>query len=228
VACSSGGLNSYRESKKGAAEAKPPQGTGNAKTLEASVTDEFASASVIYLQEVQSEFGVRIRRVAIDAPSDPRRPDMQRRSAECALGLLGIHYITTPDADEFDAIRARARAHLDNGGPESRMPGANQLWMLVGFALFRAFRQHWECLEVFPQAIAAVLGANQIRKAKSEGLLAQLTSVARHTGWPANPSPSSLDAIGYGRRHDRLDAYLSCWVASLDEPSREPLGRTTK
>ena len=29
---------------------------------------------------------------------------------------------------------------------------------------------------------------------------------------------------GYGKRDDKLDAYLSAWVASLDENDRIPLG----
>jgi hypothetical protein len=104
------------------------------------------------------------------------------------------------------------------------MHGATQLWMLVGFALFRALRQQWECLEVFPRAIAAVLGVNKVHKSNTEGLLVQLASAAKHTGWPVTPSLASLGAIRYGSNHDRLDACLASWVASLDDSNREPLG----
>jgi hypothetical protein len=207
-----------------AAKAKPPQGAGNAKILDLSVVEKFASASATYLRAVQSEFGVQIRRVAIDAPSDPRPLGAPRRRAEAELDRRRISCITTPDVEKFDAICANARIHLEQRRQESRLPGANQLWMLVGFALFHALRRDWECLEVFPQAIAVVLEANRTHKSKSEGLLAQLTSAAGHTGWPVTPSMASLSAIGYGSMHDRLDAYLSSWVASLDESNREPLG----
>jgi hypothetical protein len=206
------------------ANARPPRGAGNAKVLEPTAVFDFALASAAYLQDVQSEFGVRIRRVAIDAPSDPRPRGAPRRKAEAELDRRRIRCITTPDVADFEAICARAHTHLEQREPESHLPGANQLWMLVGFALFRTLRQHWECLEVFPQAIAAVFDANQVHKSKPEGLLAQLNAAGRHTGWPVTPSLASLGAIGYGSSHDRLDAYLSSWVASLDEAGREPLG----
>jgi hypothetical protein len=113
---------------------------------------------------------------------------------------------------------------LDRCGSHATMPGANQLWMLVGFSLFRGLRAKRECLEVFPQATACVLGSSAVHKSDQGGFLAQLTSVARHTGWPAPVTTSSLRSVGYGSRHDRLDAYMSAWVASLDETAREPLG----
>jgi hypothetical protein len=203
---------------------KPPAGEGNARTLERTVVDEFAHKTVEYLQAIESEFGVRIRRVAIDAPSDPRPAGTARRQAEIELDRRRISCITTPDVIEFESIRARAIAHLAHGRPESRLPGANQLWMIVGFSLFRSLRQHWECLEVFPHAIATVLRVGAIHKSRTEGLTAQLESVARHTGWPSPPIASSLRLIGYGAGHDRLDAYLAAWVASLEESAREPFG----
>ncbi|MGA3117873.1 MAG: DUF429 domain-containing protein [Syntrophobacteraceae bacterium] len=104
------------------------------------------------------------------------------------------------------------------------MPHANQLWMLVGFELFKRLRQEWECLEVFPQAIAATLESTKIHKSKTEGLLCQLSAVARFTGWPETICNSSLKDIGYGSLHDKLDAYLSAWVASLEIDQRESIG----
>ena len=104
------------------------------------------------------------------------------------------------------------------------MPGANQLWMLAGFALFQRLRQRWDCLEVFPQAIAARLNAHSVHKKHQEGLLAQLNAVSRHTGWPERVSVDALRRIAYGSAHDRLDAYLASWVASLNENQREALG----
>lgn len=202
----------------------PPQGSGNAKILDDAAVEEFAESVARYLREVELAFGVIIRRIAIDAPCDPKRDGAARREAEKGLDRKKISCITTPDSKQFCEIRAKALAHLANGGEESRLPHANQLWMLVGFELFRRLRQEWECLEVFPQAIAATLGANGIHKTKGDGLLMQLSTAARFTGWPTGGDVSYLNRIGYGRLHDNLDAYLAAWVASLDVTDREPIG----
>jgi hypothetical protein len=148
----------------------------------------------------------------------------KRRLAELALDSRRISCITTPDEVQFTAIRAKATAHLTQGGTIARMPHANQLWMLVGFALFTQLRIHWECLEVFPQATVALLGVAGIHKSKRDGLQAQLSAAARWTGWPDPPVISALHPIGYGSPHDQLDAYLAAWVASLGPSDREALG----
>lgn len=160
--------------------AKPPVGRGNAKILDDRTVTAFADEVVGYLYALEAEFGIQIQRVAVDAPSDPKADGARRR--HCEIGLDEgdqLHY--DPDSLEFGAIQEKATDHLRNGGAESRIPGANQLWMLVGFALFDALRRHWECLEVFPQAIVALLGANQVHKTDPTGLSAQLNAVATRT-----------------------------------------------
>jgi hypothetical protein len=206
------------------ARAKPPRGEGNARILESGVVDAFASSTVAYLESIETEFGVRIRRVAVDAPSDPRPAGTSRRRAELALDRKGISCIGTPDEAQLASVVARASEHLARGGSQANLPGANQLWMLVGFALFRALRSRWECLEVFPQAIVCAIGAAVVHKSTAAGLSAQLIAAAHYTGWPGTTGVSSLETVGYGSRHDRLDAYMSAWVASLDPAAREPLG----
>jgi hypothetical protein len=104
------------------------------------------------------------------------------------------------------------------------MPHANQLWMLVGFELFRQLREIWDCLEVFPQATVARINASSKHKSKREGLRTQLRAVAQLTGWPQPPAPAGLFNLGYGSLHDKLDAYLSAWVAALQESERVPIG----
>jgi hypothetical protein len=59
----------------------------------------------VYLRTVETTLRVSIRRVAIDAPSDPKRRGERRRDAETALDARGISCITTPSDDEFVAIR---------------------------------------------------------------------------------------------------------------------------
>lgn len=202
----------------------PPRGQGNAKSLDHKTVTQFAKDTATYLHTIEDRFKVLISRIAIDAPSCPKKAGTRRREAEKALDSRGISCITTPDERQFESIRTEAIAHLASGGLESRFPHANQLWMLVGFELFRTLAQEWECLEVFPQAIAVSLGSAGIHKSNREGLLQQLSSIARFTGWPGTPTEDALKSIGFGKLHDRLDSYFAAWVASLQCDFREALG----
>lgn len=203
---------------------KPPSGAGNEAALDQARIDAFVAAAAEYVETVEREFGVEVTRIAIDAPSSPRAEAIERRRAERALDLCGISSIGTPNAAEFEQICSRARFHLSNGRSVSSLPGANQLWMLVGFSLFRTLRKRWDCFEVYPHAIVSALDAGANHKSTGVGLAEQLAAVARQTRWPRN-GIDDLRAIGYGSRHDRLDAYLAAWVASLDERQRRPLGQ---
>ena len=101
----------------------------------------------------------------------------------------------------------------------ARLPHSNQLWMLVGFALFQELSKLAECIEVFSQAIVRAIGAGDIHKFKREGLQAQISATARFTGWPdGGQLESCLERSGHGPKQDKLDAYLSAWVASLEDP----------
>ena len=136
-----------------------------------------------------------------------------------------ISCFATPSRSQFERIKGKVRAHLAAGGAVNRLPHANQLWMLVGFALFRELAALAECIEVFPQATARAIGAGQIHKFKAGGVAAQLAAAAKHTGWPSSRSPEpSFDDVCAGPAHDRLDAYLSAWVASLNEAERVAFG----
>ncbi len=141
------------------------------------------------------------------------------------MDRAGISCFTTPTASEFDRIFEKVERHLAAGGPENRIPHANQLWMVVGFRLFDRLSRLAPCIEVFPQAIARVLGSGHVHKFKSGGVEAQLAEAAVHTGWPqsGHEEPAFGD-IGFGPAHDRLDAYLSAWVAALAPEERIPFG----
>jgi hypothetical protein len=171
--------------------------------------------------------GVSICRIAIDAPSAPKRPGIARRAAERSMDQQRISCFATPSHTEFNNIITRARQHLAAGGAEARIPHANQLWMLVGFALFKVLSSNYECIEVFPQATVAALGISGVHKSKREGLDAQLAGVTKATGWLCCDRTLTLDKIGYGSRHDKLDAYLSAWVASLPDHQRKPCGEAS-
>lgn len=207
------------------AKSIPPRGYGNVAALITEKVSSFAAATARYLRAVEMEFGVQICRIAIDAPSDPKEPGRPRRRAEQALDVRQISCITTPSSNEFAQIRQKATAHLSSGGLESHIPHANQLWMLVGFALFARLRQEWECLEVFPQATATILKAASKHKTTAEGVTAQLKAMAQFTRWPEVPEASALRWVSYGSLHDCFDAYSAAWIASLGDNEREPLGK---
>lgn len=204
---------------------QPPYGSGNRAALDPAALMAFAEAARNYLRAVEESEEVCIRTVAIDAPSAPRRADIKWRAAERALYDRGISCFATPAHAEFDNIVEEAKQHLASGGSLARLPNANRLWMLAGFALFEALGPEYECIEVFPHAIVAALGVSSERKATAAGLNARLDAVAQETGWPAERSDEpTLREIGYGSLHDKLDAYLSAWVASVPADRREACG----
>lgn len=207
------------------AAAKPPRGHGNACILDKEIILAFAEETASYLRCLESEFGIQIQRIAIDAPSQPKTTGLRRRVCEVGLDQRQISCITTPSEDGFEAICKMATEHLRSGGSQPTIPGANQLWMLVGFELFRRLGVDWECIEIFPQAIAALLDVHHIHKSQQNGVIKQLTAVARRTQWPVKADVTSLVDIGYGSLHDRLDAYMAAWMAALDNGDRMAIGQ---
>jgi hypothetical protein len=192
----------------------PPRGAGNRRALDAACVEAFAEATAAYLRDVERAFGVAIARVAIDAPRD-YAPEGGQRACERRLAALRVACFTTPSRRQFAEIRRRARRHLDEGGAEATLPHANKLWMLVGFALFRRLEAHAECLEVFPNAIVRSLDVAVGHKSTRTGFARQVAVVSEAAGWPAPTSAVRLDQIAYGSRHDKLDAFMAAWVASL-------------
>lgn len=203
----------------------PPRGGGNAWVLDADAVRVFAEETAEYLEAVCAAEGLAIARIGIDAPRDFCPPSLPLRPCEAALFRAGISCFVTPSRARFEGIVAQARAHLRSGGSPARLPHANRLWMLAGFELFRALEPLAECREVYPQAAVRALGVGAIHKSRRGGLEAQLEAVARATGWP--PPGAGLDVLAdlaYGSAHDRLDAYLSAWVASLAVPALTAYG----
>lgn len=203
---------------------KPPVGRGNVAALNDASNREFAQDVVDYLRVIERTEAGTIRRIAIDAPRVPAPASGGLRLSEAALAKRGIQFFRTPSASDFALIRSLCESHLRGGGAISRLPHANKLWMLVGFALFESLGRQWECLEVFPQAIVCVLDAAEFHKGTKEGLRAQLEAAAHRTGWKSETLRNELMSSSFGSPHDRLDAFLSSWVASLAEDERVPLG----
>ena len=203
----------------------PPRGSGNVASLDRTVVRRFARDAARYLRAVADWQQLEIVRIAIDAPRDYRAEDLPRRAADAAMAAAGISCFTTPSRQDFSRIRHKVEVHLNEGGSESRLPHANQLWMLAGFSLFEELGRLAECIEVFPQAIVRAIGAGRVHKSKAAGLRVQIAAGARHTGWSsAEEFESVLEGSGHGPKHDKLDAYLSAWVASLDEDARVAFG----
>lgn len=204
-----------------------PRGMGNVRALDPRDRAQFAEATADYLGALEAYFTVRIRRVAIDAPGAPCRPGLARRRAESALDQCHVSCFTTPSEEAFSRIVERAKGHVRAGGAPARLPHANQIWMLVGFALFRVLSERWPCLEVYPQATARALGVGGLHKSSPGGMEEQLRAGRRHTGWPADVSSGVFAGRVSGARHDACDAYLAAWVAALPSARRRALGRGT-
>lgn len=204
---------------------EPPRGQGNVAVLDDAVPREFAEATARYLTDICRHLDIRLERIGIDAPSGPRADGVPRRAAELALDAARISCFTTPSVRDFRTIRRNVRRHLAQGGAENRLPHANQLWMIAGFQLFERLSDLAPCIEVFPQATARVLGARETHKFKQGGVSVQLSEAARHTGWPGGASTDTrFEDIAFGPAHDRLDAYLSAWVAALPPEDRIAFG----
>lgn len=204
-----------------------PRGSGNRYTIDPVAVGSFAQQVFEYLCTMETHFGGRIKRVAIDASSAPCPSASLRRHCERDLDSRGISCFPTPTEAQVQEIKRKVRLHFQAGGSEARIPHANQLWMFVGFELFRHLRSRWECLEVYPQAIMRVLGIADIYKRKKEGVLQQLRGVSLQTGWDEGASSSGLIALRsrvQAPAHDAVDAYSCAWIASLEENRREALG----
>jgi len=193
----------------------PPRGSGNRAALDPAVLMAFANEAADYIQWVQNHFAVSIARIAIDAPRD-YAPEGRRRRAECAMDALGISCFATPSRSAFEHHRSRALAHLASGGTENRLPNANQWWMLVGFALFQRLQNDFDCIEVFPNAIVRALDPAVAHKSTKNGYARQVDLLRIAT----NIGDGEVEIAAHGSRHDRLDAVLSAWVASLEPAER--------
>ena len=202
----------------------PPRGSGNVATLSDETVRGFAREAAAYLQDVSRRLGLRIVRIGIDAPRAPATEGV-RRAAEVAMDRVGVSCIATPSRGAFKKIKEKVTTHLDEGGAESTIPHANQLWMLVGFALYKELSSVAECIEVFPQATVQALGVGHQHKSGRGVAEAQLSAAARFTGWPTQwVKDPQLGEIAWGPAHDLVDAYLSAWTAALSESDRVALG----
>ena len=133
----------------------------------------------------------------------------------------------TPTAPAWTSIRAKCADHLRGGGTASTLPYANKIWMLYGFELFASLKGalSGEVIEVYPFAIVRSLLPMCDHKSTEQGYRDQLNAVAARTGWH-DPKclEAKLKATVPGSRHDRLDAFMAAWVATLPLERRRAFG----
>jgi hypothetical protein len=202
----------------------PPAGKGNAAALDDDIRIHYAAEVRAWLTDLEQEIGGKIRRIAIDAPRCFCSKKQARRAAERKMDELKISVFTTPTKAQFDEIKGRARDHLASGGAESRIPHANQIWMLIGFELFKVLDPQFECIEVYPQATVRILDAGHYRKSSHAGHRSQIIVLSDRLNTSYDELSKQVPQVGYGSKHDKLDALMSAWVASLGAHERIPLG----
>jgi len=98
--------------------------------------------------------------------------------------------------------------------------------MLYGFELFKALRAMSACevIEVYPYAIVKALVGDCPHKSTPEGYRRQLEVIAVTTKWTAPELELVLKCSVPGSKHDKLDAFMAAWVASLSADRRRAYG----
>jgi predicted nuclease with RNAse H fold len=203
-----------------------PLGTGNGEIAERHPFRAHVQNLVTALERIEVESGWQIVRVAIDAPAAP--PPFGVRESEQALRKETLSCIQTPSVTAWAKIRDACVAYLQDGGALNRLPYANMIWMLYGFEIFRVLRAQGraEVIEVYPQAIVRRLLGNVCpHKSTESGYRKQLDVIAKKTQWSVGQLEAALARAVPGTRHDRLDAFMSAWVASLERKDRRAYGR---
>ena len=201
-----------------------PRGVGNMEIVAAAPFREAARGVVSAINHIMIDMGWQIERIAVDAPAAP--PVTGSRKSEDELSRLGLSCFRTPPASTWADIRERCSNHLAHGGSAATLPYANKIWMLFGFQLFKYLKRSLtaEIIEVYPFAIVRALLPACEHKSTDEGYRKQLFAVAARTRWEPQSLEARLKATVHGSRHDRLDAFMAAWVASLPPTRRRAFG----
>lgn len=201
-----------------------PRGVGNQEIVADNPFRDAAQRVAMAIRQIASEERWHIERIAIDAPAAP--PAAGARLAEDELGRCGLSSFRTPTRAAWPNIREACIKHLTANGEVARLPHANKIWMLFGFELFKTLRQSFnaEIIEVYPFAIVRALLSDCPHKKTEQGYQDQLAAIARRTGWDAVALAERLKAMVPGSRDDRLDAFMSAWVATLSPDRRRAYG----
>jgi len=201
-----------------------PRGVGNKEITAATPFRAAAGGVVSALNRIATEMRWQIERIAVDAPAAP--PAIGSRASENELGRLGLSSFRTPATPAWAGIRKKCANHLGLGGSTANLPYANKIWMLYGFELFACLKRslRTEVIEVYPFAIVRALLPACEHKSTEKGYRDQLAAVSARTGWKPHGLEARLKATVPGSRHDRLDAFMAAWVASLPPAKRSAIG----
>jgi hypothetical protein len=201
-----------------------PRGLGNREIAAAIPFQDAARGVVSTIKRIVIEMGWQIGRIALDAPAAP--PATSSRASENELAHLRLSSFRTPPASAWAGIREQCANHLGSGGSPATLPHANKIWMLFGFELFTRLRVDLrvEVIEVYPFAIVRALLPACEHKTTEKGYRDQLIAVAARTGWEPQRLEDRLKETVSGSRHDRLDAFMAAWVASLAADRRRAFG----
>jgi predicted nuclease with RNAse H fold len=199
---------------------------GNKAALELAEQEKFANEVSKWLKDLQKKLNLQVCKIAIDAPSNYCDSSKERRGSEKALDIAGISCFATPTEAQFQQKIRQAKIHLEKGGSESTIPNANQIWMLIGFSLFKQLRKDgFHCIETYPQAIVHEMKCSGKHKSTGQGYSAQLTQAAAATSFPSAESLQiALNTMGFGSKDDKLDAFLTAWIASLPQSCQKVYG----
>lgn len=201
-----------------------PSGQGNVEILKGAPFKGAAQLLVRALDHTANGQGWNLVRIAVDAPA--AAPSMGERTSEKMLRTLGLSSFRTPDDEGWRQLRQECRRHLREGKALSHLPHANKIWMLYGFEIFEALRAAVtsEVIEVYPYAIVRALMPACPHKSTLEGYSQQLNAIAAVTGWTPTELDRALQHAVPGAKHDKLDAFVAAWVASLPKPRRRAYG----
>ena len=201
-----------------------PRGAGNKEIVAAKPFQEAARGVVSAINRIMDETGWKVGRIVVDAPAAPSATGC--RLSESDLARLGLSSFTTPSLSTWSGIREKCANHLRIGGTPSTLPYANKIWMLYGFELFSSLRSELtvEVIEVYPFAIIRALLPACAHKSTEQGYQDQLVAIAARTGWDPQALEAKLKVTVSGSRHDRLDAFMAAWVASLPLERRRAFG----
>jgi predicted nuclease with RNAse H fold len=201
-----------------------PLGPGNVEILKDDPFRITAANFVKALDRSARERSWNIVRIAVDAPAAP--PATGERVSERDLRECGLSSFKTPDKKKWREIYQICRTHLRDGSL-NRILYANKIWMLYGFEIFKALRARggYEVIEVYPYAIVKTLLTAPPSKKTPDGYRCQLESVAAATNWTPIDLERALKRSVPGPNHDRLDAFMAAWVASLPKRRHRVYGK---
>lgn len=205
--------------------AELPRGPGNIEITKSQPFRGLAKSIAFGFEEVCREKGWHVKRVAIDAPASAPAAG-QQRLCEDEMSKRKISFFQTPDVARWDEIKEGCHQHLKLGGLLSKLPHANKIWMLYGFELFSSLRSvgKIQVVEVYPYAIVSELLPGCAHKSTKEGYGNQLSEIASRTGWSSKDLEEQLKVTTFGGKHDKLDAFMAAWVASLPKTKLKAYG----